>query len=148
MIQSEQPEFEQFLADIREPGGLSISAERFATTLELPLSRLAELAGVEADMLGSPSDSPQIQRYMEAAVQVLAAGTELAGGDCLVELADRIVRESGDSENFDAAAWVADWLDVPHPALGGKSPRDFLDTEDGFTRLSKLLLQQQSSTYV
>lgn len=65
----------------------------------------------------------------------------------LVEQAGRIVQESGDSEDFDAAAWVEAWLDVPHPALGGRRPRDFANTDEGFALLSSLLAAQQSSVY-
>src|SRR5690606_17120213 len=76
------------------------------------------------DMAGTMSE-PQGTSDRASEAWKLAEMTKISQ---LVELAARIVRESGDSENFDAAAWVAAWLDEPHPALGGKRPRDFLDT--------------------
>jgi putative toxin-antitoxin system antitoxin component (TIGR02293 family) len=65
----------------------------------------------------------------------------------LVGQADNLVRESGDIANFDAATWVAAWLNEPHPALGGRSPGDLMDTEDGRALVSNLLAQQQSGAY-
>ena len=38
----------------------------------------------------------------------------------LVGQADNIVRESGTAEGFNAAEWLAAWLQRPHPALGRK----------------------------
>lgn len=82
MSQAQRSEFKQLLADIREPGGLRISAERFAAKLDMPLSRLAQLTGVEPETPDDLSDSPEVQLYLEAAVKVLEAAMQLAGGDC------------------------------------------------------------------
>ena len=49
----------------------------------------------------------------------------------LIAQADAIVQESGNSEGFDAARWVAAWLDEPHPALGRRRPSELMDTEAG-----------------
>jgi putative toxin-antitoxin system antitoxin component (TIGR02293 family) len=65
----------------------------------------------------------------------------------LVGQAQSVVRDSGGSEGFDAARWVAAWLDRPLPALGGRRPGEFMDTADGRTLVADLLAQQQSSAY-
>lgn len=65
----------------------------------------------------------------------------------LVGQAQNLVRESGEPENFDAGPWVGAWLQRPLPALGGKSPSDFMDTMDGRALVSDLLSQQQSGAY-
>lgn len=65
----------------------------------------------------------------------------------LVDLVDRIVKESGSAKRFDAAKWTADWVKRPHPALGGRCPVDLLSTAAGRVLVSNLLLQQQASTY-
>jgi putative toxin-antitoxin system antitoxin component (TIGR02293 family) len=65
----------------------------------------------------------------------------------LVGQAQSLVQESGGSEGFDAARWVAAWLDRSLPALGGKRPGEFMDTADGRTLVADLLAQQQSSAY-
>lgn len=64
----------------------------------------------------------------------------------LIETVRRIVAESGNQENFDAASWVDRWLDEPLPALG-EVPRDYLLAGNDCDRLINLLLQAQSGSY-
>ena len=65
----------------------------------------------------------------------------------LIALAERIVRESGDPKGFNAEAWVTRWLDNPCPALGGRRPADYMDTEDRRATVFNLVLMQQSGAY-
>ncbi|MEJ7811512.1 MAG: antitoxin Xre/MbcA/ParS toxin-binding domain-containing protein [Gemmatimonadaceae bacterium] len=65
----------------------------------------------------------------------------------LVGQVQEIVRQSGDSERFSAARWVADWLDRPHPALGGRRPGALMDTAEGRGLVSDLVAQMQSGAY-
>jgi putative toxin-antitoxin system antitoxin component (TIGR02293 family) len=65
----------------------------------------------------------------------------------LVGQADNIVRESGTAEGFNAAEWVAAWLQRPHPALGRKRPAELMDTADGRELVTDLLARQQSGVY-
>ncbi|MEA3150024.1 MAG: hypothetical protein QOD56_963 [Gammaproteobacteria bacterium] len=65
----------------------------------------------------------------------------------LVGQAQSLVQDSGGSEDFDAARWIAAWLDRPLPALGGKVPGEYMDTADGRTLVADLLAQQQSGAY-
>jgi putative toxin-antitoxin system antitoxin component (TIGR02293 family) len=65
----------------------------------------------------------------------------------LIGQADRIVRESGNPEGFDAARWVAAWLDTPVPALGGQRPATLMDTVDGRELVSGIVAQMQSGAY-
>lgn len=65
----------------------------------------------------------------------------------LVELVEQIVLESGDGREVDAAAWLDAWLVHPHPALGGKSPNEFLGTEEGRHTVAGLLLRMQSGAF-
>ena len=59
-----------------------------------------------------------------------------------------MVAESGaDAESFDAAAWVARWLDEVSPALGNKRPGEFMDTVAGQEIVSNLLAKMQSGAY-
>lgn len=44
----------------------------------------------------------------------------------LEQLVEKIVRESGSPEGFDARSWLKAWLTRPTPALGGKRPDEFL----------------------
>ena len=52
-----------------------------------------------------------------------------------------------DPEAFDAAAWLAGWLETANPALGGSRPGDLLDTVEGQGIVRQLLEQQWSGTY-
>jgi putative toxin-antitoxin system antitoxin component (TIGR02293 family) len=65
----------------------------------------------------------------------------------LVGQAQSLIRDSGRSGTFNAARWVAGWLDRPLPALGGKRPGEYMDTADGRTLVADILAQQQSGTY-
>jgi len=65
----------------------------------------------------------------------------------LVSQVARMVDESGSPEGFDAARWVAEWLDQPLAALGGRRPGEFMDTAEGRTIVSKLVAQMQSAAY-
>jgi putative toxin-antitoxin system antitoxin component (TIGR02293 family) len=65
----------------------------------------------------------------------------------LVAQVESIVRESGRPEGFDAARWLADWLEEPNPALGGKEPAKLMDTADGRAIVSDLLARAQSGAY-
>ena len=65
----------------------------------------------------------------------------------LVGQAQSLVQESGGPADFDAARWLAEWLDSPLPALGGRRPGEFMDTAEGRALVSDLLAQQQSGAY-
>jgi len=74
--------------------------------------------------------------------------TEHAGIESeLAALVEKIVRASGITTSFDAQAWVAKWLENPHPALGGRSPNAFLNTQDGKELVVSLILRIQSGAF-
>jgi uncharacterized protein (DUF2384 family) len=66
----------------------------------------------------------------------------------LVAQVQRIMAESADPDvarTFDAAGWVAVFLAMPHPALGGQRPTDLIGTADGYAVVSRLIAQQSSA---
>jgi putative toxin-antitoxin system antitoxin component (TIGR02293 family) len=65
----------------------------------------------------------------------------------LVGEVQRVVSESGDPAQFDAARWTAEWLEEPNAALGGHAPGEFMDTADGRGLVSALVAQMQSGAY-
>jgi putative toxin-antitoxin system antitoxin component (TIGR02293 family) len=65
----------------------------------------------------------------------------------LVGQVEQMVRESGNLEGFDAARWVAAWLQRSVPALGGSRPGDLMDTAEGREIVSSLVAQMQSGAY-
>lgn len=58
-----------------------------------------------------------------------------------------MVEESGRPEGFDAARWVAAWLERPHPALGDQRPAALMDTAEGRAIVSDLIARIQSGAY-
>lgn len=65
----------------------------------------------------------------------------------LVGQVSTMVKESGNPRGFNAAKWVARWLDQPQPALGGKRPAELMDTADGRSIVSDLVARMQSGAY-
>ena len=63
----------------------------------------------------------------------------------LVGQVQEMVTESGDPAGFDAASWVARWLQSPLPAFGGKRPAEFMDTADGQSLVSAMVRRYQES---
>jgi putative toxin-antitoxin system antitoxin component (TIGR02293 family) len=65
----------------------------------------------------------------------------------LVGQVESMVQESGSPEHFNAAQWVALWLEEPLAALGGQRPADLIDTAEGQAIVSNLLARMQSGAY-
>lgn len=74
-------------------------------------------------------------------------GERVLGFSKLVGQVQVMVEQSGDSNGFDAARWVADWLDRPMPALGGRCPAEYMDTAEGQELVSGLIARIQSGAY-
>jgi hypothetical protein len=53
-----------------------------------------------------------------------------------------------DAASLDVAAWLAAWLHVPQPALGGRAPQDMLDSEEGVAAVLRVLGAIQSGVYL
>lgn len=67
--------------------------------------------------------------------------------DALTATAARMVKQSGDSTSFDGVAWLNLWLQQPVPALGGKCPADYLETDEGLEVLIQLLQRSRDGVY-
>jgi len=65
----------------------------------------------------------------------------------LVGQVQAMVTESGDPAGFDAARWVAGWLEKPMPALGGRAPAEYMDTAEGQQVVAGLLERARSGTF-
>jgi putative toxin-antitoxin system antitoxin component (TIGR02293 family) len=91
---------------------------------------------------------PTVDRKVRASKRLNQDESERVMGIArLIGLTQSLVQDSAGPEEFDAAKWVAAWLDRPLPALGGKRPGEFMDTADGRTLVADLLAQQQSGAY-
>ncbi|WP_236077311.1 antitoxin Xre-like helix-turn-helix domain-containing protein [Paraburkholderia domus] len=74
-------------------------------------------------------------------------GERVVGMAKLIGQVQTMVEESGDPTGFDAAQWLASWLDEPLPALGGQRPAEYMDTAEGRDLVSNLLAMAQSGAY-
>jgi putative toxin-antitoxin system antitoxin component (TIGR02293 family) len=69
------------------------------------------------------------------------------GIESLIGLVQAMVDQSGDPAGFDAARWVAQWLNKPLPALAGATPASYMDTFEGQKLVAELLSMAQSGAY-
>ncbi len=65
----------------------------------------------------------------------------------LVGQLQAMIQESGNSETFDAGAWIARWLTEPLPAFGGTRPADLMDTMEGQGLVAAALAKIKSGAY-
>jgi len=107
---------------------MGISKDRLYATLGLAR------ATVERKLRESKPLSP------EESSRVLGMGR-------LVGQVQRMVEESGRPEGFDAAAWVARWMERPVPALAGRRPAELMDTAEGQALVANVLARAQSGAY-
>lgn len=71
----------------------------------------------------------------------------VVGMSNLIGQVQAMVEQSGNPEGFDAAKWLAHWLEEPIPALGGECPASYMDTMEGQKLVSNLLAMMQSGAY-
>ena len=76
-----------------------------------------------------------------------AEGERVLGFGRLLGQVQSMVRDSGNAEGFDAAAWLSAWMRAPVAALGGARPLDLMDTMSGQALVSQALSQMQSGAY-
>jgi len=74
-------------------------------------------------------------------------GSKVLGMARLVGQVQAMVEESGEPAGFDAAGWLASWLDRPLSALGGQRPAELMDTAEGQGLVSQLVARMQSGAY-
>lgn len=67
----------------------------------------------------------------------------------LLEIARTVVSNSTAEEtnNFDTARWLGQWIERPQPALSGRKPADLIDTPTGAKIVSRLLGSFESGAY-
>jgi len=104
---------------------MSRSAE---STTEANASATAETAG-DWDSVGEGADMPAVESRLIKQVELL-------------------LRESGNTEPFDAAAWLERWLHRPNYALGGATPELYLRTPGGEALLSNLIGAMAAGSYM
>lgn len=107
---------------------MGVSKERLYATLGLPRATVERKAS-QAQVL-SPDESARV-----------------LGISRLIGQVQHMVEASGQAEGFDAAGWVARWLERPLPALDGLAPATFMDTSEGQQLVANLLSRAQTGAY-
>jgi uncharacterized protein (DUF2384 family) len=74
-------------------------------------------------------------------------GTLVLGLRQMIGQVEVMVKESGAPEGFKAAKWLANWLEMPNPALGGRLPSEYMHQKEGQDLISQLLAQMQSGAH-
>jgi putative toxin-antitoxin system antitoxin component (TIGR02293 family) len=62
----------------------------------------------------------------------------------LIGQVEALVEEAGDPAGFDAYRWMGQWMERTIPALGGKTPRSYMDSMTGQGIVSNLVEMIQS----
>jgi putative toxin-antitoxin system antitoxin component (TIGR02293 family) len=107
---------------------MNMAKERLASTLGL--ARATVDRKIRDNKMLSPDESSRV-----------------LGMASLVGQVQSLVAESGQPQDFDAGAWVSNWLEQPVPALGGRRPAELMDTPEGQGIVSRLVAQMQSGAY-
>jgi uncharacterized protein (DUF2384 family) len=107
---------------------MDLSQEKVLGYLALPTATINRK--VKRKELLSPSDSARV-----------------LGLASLIGQVQTMVERSGNPEGFDAAKWLAEWMERPLPALGGAKPAEYLDTIAGQQLIGNLLAMMESGAY-
>lgn len=120
--------------------GVSTSyVDRMAREMGMPKERLLPALGL--------SPATVNRRARESKKLSTEDSERVVGMARLVGQVQAMVNDSGDPNGFNAAEWVARWLEEPLAALGGQRPVELMDTTEGQAIVSNLLARVQSGAY-
>ncbi len=127
-------------AELVKRGVPARTVQEMSAAMGLPREQLMRAAGLARST---------VERKIAARGRLSESESEkLVGLSRLIGQVDAMVREAGEAPaDFDAARWFAAWMDEPVAALGGRCPRELLDTADGREAVATLLLQMKSGVY-
>lgn len=120
--------------------GISAKAlEQMAKDMAISTERLAATLGLAC---------ATVNRKMRENKPLSAdEGSRVIGMASLIGQVQTMVEESGNPEGFNAAEWVARWIERPLPALGGQRPAELMDTFGGQALVSNIVARMQSGAY-
>jgi putative toxin-antitoxin system antitoxin component (TIGR02293 family) len=113
--------------------------QALAKRMSMPKERLAGTLGLASATVNRKSRSNKPLSRDES--------SRVLGMARLVGQVQAMVEESGSPDDFDAATWVAQWLDKPLPAIGGRRPAELMDTPEGQRLVSDLVARLQTGAY-
>ncbi|MET3131292.1 putative toxin-antitoxin system antitoxin component (TIGR02293 family) [Oxalobacteraceae bacterium GrIS 1.11] len=107
---------------------MAVPQDKIFKILKLSIATINRKANLDEEL--SPEDSERV-----------------VGMSNLIGQVQTMVRQSGNPVGFDAARWLARWLEEPMPALAGECPASYMDTMEGQKLVSNLLGMMQSGAY-
>lgn len=126
-------------SDLIESGVPAALLTLLSARLDIPREQLYATLGVKR---------ATVDRKIKAKAILSTEQSEGAVGIArLIGQVAQMVRESGNADDFDAARWVAEFLEHPNPALGGRRPAELMRTSDGRSAVAILVAQMQSGAY-
>lgn len=125
--------------EIIKKGVPAVEVARLARSMGTPKERLFKTLGLPRATVDRKARNKQTLSIDQ--------GERVVGMFKLVGQVKTMVEQSGDPAGFDAAKWVASWLEKPLPALGGHAPAEYMDTAAGQELVSGLLARAQSGAY-
>ena len=129
----------QDLVDAVNAGAPTAFVHTLADHMHIPRHHLMARLGFASSTIRRRAAS-QAQLTKEESSRVLGLARIIGQVQSMVE-------ESGGAEDFDAAPWVAQWMETPIPALGGRRPSEYMDTAEGQSVVSRLLSQARSGAF-
>lgn len=78
----------------------------------------------------------------------LTEGDHAANIARVIGIVQRMVKESGDPTGFDAARWTAAFLARPNHAMGGQQPLEYMQIQEGYAIVERLVLNMQCGAYL
>ena len=148
---------------VLKSSGRTIVQPDFLAVYRMPLTERVALVhqGVKAQMFKGMVEAMQLSqdvlsrllRIPVATVNRRAARDEALSVDeservvNMVSLVGQVEAMVGPVEGFNAAHWLAGWIEQPVPALGGRRPAEFLDTSSGIALVSSVLAAIEGGAY-
>uniref|UniRef100_UPI003BEEFEA9 antitoxin Xre-like helix-turn-helix domain-containing protein n=1 Tax=Burkholderia arboris TaxID=488730 RepID=UPI003BEEFEA9 len=125
--------------DLIKHGVAATDIARLAKSMGVTKERLLETLGLSAATINK-----KVRARQKLSIE---QGERVVGIAKLVGQVQAMVERSGDPTDFNAAQWVASWLEDANPALGGRTPASYMDTVTGQELVSNLLLKAETGAY-
>lgn len=125
--------------DLVKTGITADAVESIARRMAVPRERIVRTLGLAPATVGRKTRHAQPLSSNDS--------SRVLGMARLVGQVQAMVEESGNPEGFDAARWVARWLEQPLPALGGRCPAELMDTAEGQSLVVDLVARLQTGAH-
>jgi putative toxin-antitoxin system antitoxin component (TIGR02293 family) len=107
--------------------------------MDLPRPRLCSIVGLKVSTIN--------RKLKEQSLLSQEESERLMALHQLIGQVQALVNGAGETQDFDAAAWLSRWLLRPSQALGGDRPADYMDAAEGRQRIAQLLAMNESGAY-